>query len=112
MAETGIVERLKQLARNYADGTDYHQGRQLTAEDSMYFVAASLIERQQKAIDLLLKAIEPFAETMSYFLEEGLDGDEIDKILLGSNIAPAHLRAARSAKEQAEKILNQQGEGS
>jgi hypothetical protein len=39
----GLVERLQQLARQQADGTDFHKGRALTAEDTMYWKAATAI---------------------------------------------------------------------
>lgn len=51
---------------------------------------ASFIERQQKAIDLLLDGIGPFASATTRF---GIDDKDLE--------------AARSAKEQAERVLNQ-----
>lgn len=78
---------------------------------------ASLIERQQKAIDLLLRAIEPFAATAdkmddvrSHLTSFMTDQYEASASIVGWKYEDA--RAARAAKEEAEKILNQQGEGS
>ena len=46
-----LVERLQKLAHQQADGTDFHKGRQLTAEDTMYWVAADTITRLQAALE-------------------------------------------------------------
>ena len=57
----------------------------------------SLIKRQQQVIDLLMKAVEPFADA---------DDDDLDLMLIGSSITSEHLRRAREAKAEAERILN------
>lgn len=55
------------------------------------------IERQQQVIDLLMKAVEPFADA---------DDDDLDLMLIGSSITSEHLRRAREAKVEAERILS------
>lgn len=67
----------------------------------------TIIERQQQVIDLLMKAVEPFAECISGFESAETDDDDIDMMLLGSGLNVVHLRRAREAKEQAERILSQ-----
>ena len=65
-----------------------------------------LIERQQQVIDLLMKAVEPFKNSIDVLEYEGADDEEIGLILLGSDLTPKDLRRAREAKVEAEKILN------
>ncbi len=83
MQEATIVERLREDAERTGD-QDFSE-------------AASLLERQQQVIDLLMKAVEPFADA---------DDDDLDLMLIGSSITSEHLRRAREAKVEAEKILN------
>ena len=83
MQEATIVERLREEAERTGD-QDFSE-------------AASLIERQQQVIDLLMKAVEPFADA---------DDDDLDLMLIGSSITSEHLRRAREAKVEAERILN------
>jgi DNA-binding ferritin-like protein len=64
-----IVERLHQLARNYADAVDsYHDDKRLTAEDSMYFVAASLITRLSERVEELEKSV---TDLIAYPIPQG-----------------------------------------
>lgn len=83
MQEATIVERLREEAERTGD-QDFSE-------------AASLLERQQQVIDLLMKAVEPFADA---------DDDDLDLMLIGSSITSEHLRRAREAKVEAERILN------
>lgn len=74
---------------------------------------ASLIERQQQVIDLLMKAVEPFE---TYLKEKGrqewmYDVDDIAPALeseFGENVrlTMGDLRRAREAKVEAERILS------
>ncbi len=70
MEEAEVVERLREEAERTGD-QDFSE-------------AASLIERQQQVIDLLMKAVEPFSGVVTY----------------------EHLCRVREAKVEAEKILN------
>ena len=90
MPETGIVERLRGNGRTPEDSamivsTTRAQDCWPTKID---VEAASVIDRQQKAIDLLLDGIGPFASATTRF---GIDDKDLE--------------AARSAKEQAERVL-------
>jgi hypothetical protein len=51
--ERELIEKLLQLAHQQADGTDFHKGRKLTAEDTMYFVAARKIKALLSRVDKL-----------------------------------------------------------
>ena len=66
----------------------------------------SFIERQQQVIDLLMKAVEPFKNSIDVLEYEGADDEEIHLILLGSDLTSKDLRRAREAKVEAEKLLN------
>ena len=70
MEEAEVVERLREEAERTGD-QDFSE-------------AASLIERQQQVIDLLMKAVEPFSGVVTY----------------------EHLCRVREAKVEAEKLLN------
>ena len=91
MEEAEVVERLREEAERTGD-QDFSE-------------AASLIERQQQVIDLLMKAVEPFAEVaasdrISQLSDDDL-ADDVDFCL------PAiAFRRAREAKVEAERILN------
>ena len=92
MEEAEVVERLREEAERTGD-QDFSE-------------AASLIERQQQVIDLLMKAVEPFKECIDDFETAEVDDEEIRLILLGSDLTPKDLRRAREAKVEAEKLLN------
>jgi D-lyxose ketol-isomerase len=92
MQEAEVVERLREAAERTGD-QDFSE-------------SASLIERQQQVIDLLMKAVEPFKNSIDVLEYEGADDEEIGLILLGSDLTAKHLRRAREAKLEAEKILN------
>jgi len=92
MQEATIVELLREEAERTGD-QDFSE-------------AASLIERQQQVIDLLMKAVEPFKECIDGFDTAEVDDEEIHLILLGSDLTPKDLRRAREAKAEAEKLLN------
>ena len=63
-----------------------------------------LIERQQQVIDLLMKAVEPFAyEAELLDLQTRPSGEAL--IAIGE-LRMKHLRRAREAKVEAERILN------
>ena len=91
MEEAEVVERLREEAERTGD-QDFSE-------------AASLLERQQQVIDLLMKAVEPFAEVaasdrISQLSDDDL-ADDVDFCL------PAiAFRRAREAKVEAERILN------
>lgn len=70
MTEATIVELLREEAERTGD-QDFSE-------------AASLIERHQQVIDLLMKAVEPFSGVVTY----------------------EHLCRVREAKVEAERILN------
>lgn len=70
MQEATIVERLREEAERTGD-QDFSE-------------AASLLERQQQVIDLLMKAVEPFSGVVTY----------------------EHLCRVREAKVEAERILS------
>jgi len=70
MEEAEVVERLREEAERTGD-QDFSE-------------AASLIERQQQVIDLLMKAVEPFSGVVTY----------------------EHLCRVREAKVEAERILS------
>jgi len=57
-----------------------------------------ILKRQQQVIDLLMKAVEPFADA---------DDDDLDLMLIGSSITSEHLRRAREAKVEALRILGE-----
>jgi len=61
----------------------------------------SFIERQQQVIDLLMKAVEPFADEGSLMFSTWSD----DEKYLGQ-LTVGNFRRAREAKVEAEKILN------
>lgn len=85
MEEAEVVERLREAAERTGD-QDFSE-------------AASLIERQQQVIDLLMKAVEPFA---NYEINPELsDSAGFHGIM---SISP--FRRAREAKLEAEKLLN------
>ena len=64
----------------------------------------SFIERQQQVIDLLMKAVEPFAyEAELLDLQTRPSGEAL--IAIGE-LRMKHLRRAREAKVEAERILN------
>jgi len=87
MQEATIVEQLREKA-----GVDLGTVRSVEGQ------AASLLERQQQVIDLLMKAVEPFADA---------DDDDLDLMLIGSSITSEHLRRAREAKVEALRILGE-----
>jgi hypothetical protein len=60
---------------------------------------ATIVERQQQVIDLLMKAVEPFAET-AYPINAQDTSAFRGFFLVGD------LRRAREAKVESEKILN------
>lgn len=64
-----LVRRLQQLARQQADGTDFHNGRALHAEDTMYWKAAKRIEADQSSLDTMAGRIEDDAETIARLRE-------------------------------------------
>ena len=70
MEEAEVVERLREEAERTGD-QDFSE-------------AASLIERQQQVIDLLMKAVEPFSGVVTY----------------------EHLCRVREAKVEADRILS------
>jgi hypothetical protein len=89
-----IVERLHQLARNYADAVDsYHDGKRLTAEDSMYFVAASLITRLSERVGELERGVRALLPHL-HLGHEPIVSD----CLLRSRSEQMRLDAAREAK--------------
>ena len=95
MQEATIVERLRSiLLRVHIPGSLLFSSEVIHPAASE---AASLIERQQQVIDLLMKAVEPFADA---------DDDDLDLMLIGSSITSEHLRRAREAKVEAERILS------
>ena len=69
MEEAEVVERLREEAERTGD-QDFSE-------------AASLLERQQQVIDLLMKAVEPFSGVVTY----------------------EHLCRVREAKVEAERVL-------
>lgn len=87
MQEATIVERLREEAERTGD-QDFSE-------------AASLIERQQQVIDLLMKAVEPFAEQCDDIIER-----VCPEIILSVEARVMDLRRAREAKVEAEKLLN------
>ncbi len=107
MQEATIVERLREEAERTGD-QDFSE-------------AASLIERQQQVIDLLMKAVEPFADRFIRIEElpssprEYLDMlpvdqqqasyDDWDLSDFGTDLKVGDLRRAREAKVEAERIL-------
>ena len=103
MQEATIVERLRSiLLRVPLPGSLLFSTEVIHPAASE---AASLIERQQQVIDLLMKAVEPFAEVaasdrISQLSDDDL-ADDVDFCL------PAiAFRRAREAKVEAERILN------
>ena len=106
MQEATIVERLREEAERTGD-QDFSE-------------AASLIERQQQVIDLLMKAVEPFADRFIRIEElpssprEYLDMlpvdqqqasyDDWDLSDFGTDLKVGDLRRAREAKVEAEKL--------
>lgn len=87
MEEAEVVERLREEAERTGD-QDFSE-------------AASLIERQQQVIDLLMKAVEPFADEGSLMFSTWSD----DEKYLGQ-LTVGNFRRAREAKVEAERILN------
>lgn len=108
MQEATIVERLRGLGRTEDDQTLIvsTKGNHTSILSKIDHEAASLIERQQQVIDLLMKAVEPFKECIDGFDTAEVDDEEIHLILLGSDLTPKDLRRAREAKAEAEKLLN------
>jgi len=92
MQEAEVVERLREEAERTGD-QDFSE-------------AASLIERQQQVIDLLMKAVEPFKECIDGFETAEADDDDVDMMLLGTGLFCIDLRRAREAKVEAERILS------
>lgn len=106
MQEATIVERLREEAERTGD-QDFSE-------------AASLLERQQQVIDLLMKAVEPFADRFIRIEElpssprEYLDMlpvdqqqasyDDWDLSDFGTDLKVGDLRRAREAKVEAEKL--------
>ena len=106
MQEATIVERLREEAERTGD-QDFSE-------------AASLIERQQQVIDLLMEAVEPFADRFIRIEElpssprEYLDMlpvdqqqasyDDWDLSDFGTDLKVGDLRRAREAKVEAEKL--------
>ena len=106
MTEATIVERLREEAERTGD-QDFSE-------------AASLIECQQQVIDLLMKAVEPFADRFIRIEElpssprEYLDMlpvdqqqasyDDWDLSDFGTDLKVGDLRRAREAKVEAEKL--------
>ena len=96
MEEAEVVERLREEAERTGD-QDFSE-------------AASLIERQQQVIDLLMKAVEPFAKGP----EQCFPGSHSEipvTLSVGSHymvnyLRVGDLRRAREAKLEAEKLLN------
>ena len=111
MQEATIVEQLREKA-----GVDLGTVRSVEGQ------AAILIERQQQVIDLLMKAVEPFADRFIRIEElpssprEYLDMlpvdqqqasyDDWDLSDFGTDLKVGNLRRAREAKVEAEKLLN------
>ena len=93
MQEATIVERLREEAERTGD-QDFSE-------------AASLIERQQQVIELLMKAVEPFKNSIDVLEYEGADDEEIHLILLGSDLTAKDLRRAREAKVEALRLLGE-----
>ena len=107
MQEATIVERLR-------NRSSVHTVVNATEE------SASLIERQQQVIDLLMKAVEPFADRFIRIEElpssprEYLDMlpvdqqqasyDDWDLSDFGTDLKVGDLRRAREAKVEAEKL--------
>ena len=100
MQEATIVERLRGLGRTEDDQTLIvsTKGNHTSILSKIDHEAASLIERQQQVIDLLMEAVEPFADA---------DDDDLDLMLIGSSITSEHLRRAREAKVEALRILGE-----
>lgn len=115
MQEATIVERLRGLGRTEDDQTLIvsTKGNHTSILSKIDHEAASLIERQQQVIDLLMKAVEPFE---TYLKEKGrqewmYDVDDIAPALeseFGENVrlTMGDLRRAREAKVEAERILS------
>ena len=105
MQEATIVERLREEAERTGD-QDFSE-------------AASLIERQQQVIDLLMKAVEPFAEYHAWAKKwewpEAIAADDGTPILGRESydsdnppnftVTVGSFRRAREAKVEAERIL-------
>ena len=87
MQEATIVELLREEAERTGD-QDFSE-------------AASLLERQQQVIDLLMKAVEPFAEQCDDVIER-----VCPEIILSIEARVMDLRRAREAKVEAERILS------
>jgi hypothetical protein len=47
MPHDELIAKLHRLARQQAVGTDFHKGRQLTAENTMYWAAAEALTTMQ-----------------------------------------------------------------
>ncbi len=74
---------------------------------------ATIVERQQQVIDLLMKAVEPFSDAATIydtaFLYQGDIGilpNSSDVSDLDARFTVGDLRRAREAKVEAEKLLN------
>lgn len=92
MQEATIVELLREEAERTGD-QDFSE-------------AASLLERQQQVIDLLMKAVEPFAEMSRFLPGDGLVARVRITETLDCKVTGDDLRRAREAKVEAERILN------
>jgi hypothetical protein len=103
MQEATIVERLRGLGRTEDDQTLIvsTKGNHTSILSKIDHEAASLIERQQQVIDLLMKAVEPFAEQCDVVIER-----VCPEIILIIEVRVMDLRRAREAKVEAERILN------
>lgn len=101
MQEATIVERLRGLGRTEDDQTLIvsTKGNHTSILSKIDHEAASLIERHQQVIDLLMKAVEPFAETASPINAQ-------DTSAFRGFFSVGDLRRAREAKVEAERILN------
>ena len=91
MQEATIVERLREEAERTGD-QDFSE-------------AASLIECQQQVIDLLMKAVEPFAEVAASDRIIQLSDDDLTDDV-DFCLPAVTFRRAREAKVEAEKLLN------
>ena len=116
MQEATIVERLREIELTAAN-----QGARFSFKPNpLWGNAASLIERQQQVIDLLMKAVEPFAEYHAWAKKwewpEAIAADDGTPILGRESydsdnppnftVTVGSFRRAREAKVEAERILN------
>lgn len=122
MQEATIVERLRGLGRTEDDQMLIvsTKGNHTSILSKIDHEAASLIECQQQVIDLLMKAVEPFAEYHAWAKKwewpEAIAADDGTPILGRESydsdnppnftVTVGSFRRAREAKVEAEKLLN------